>query len=91
MGKIRVSVCCQVERHSLEGHQEGVGCGNFDGRPAGRDTHTLKHTAITWALQNGASVWDCAGYFGSSAETIERTYGHHSPDFQSSAVEAMER
>ena len=52
--------------------------------------HTLKHTAITWALQRGASIWDCAGYFGTSAETIERTYGHHSPDYQDSAVKALE-
>lgn len=53
--------------------------------------HTLKHTAITWALQRGASVWDAAGFFGTSAETIERVYGHHSPQHQQSAVEAMNR
>ena len=52
--------------------------------------HTLKHTSITWALQNGATIWDCAGFFGTSAETIERTYGHHSPKFQESAVKALE-
>jgi len=53
--------------------------------------HTLKHTAITWALQRGASSWDAAGYFSTSVETIERVYGHHSPDWQRSAVEAMGR
>lgn len=53
--------------------------------------HTLKHTAITWALQNGASIWDAAGYFSTSVETIQKVYGHHSPDFQNSAVEAMNR
>jgi len=53
--------------------------------------HTLKHTAITWALQAGASVWDAAGYFSTSPETIQRVYGHHSPDHQRSAVEAIER
>ncbi len=53
--------------------------------------HTLKHTAITWALQGGASVWDCAGFFSTSPETIEKVYGHHSPDFQESALRAMER
>lgn len=53
--------------------------------------HTLKHTAITWALQNGASVWDCAGFFSTSAETIQKVYGHHSPDHQMSALRAMER
>lgn len=53
--------------------------------------HTLKHTAITWALQNGAEIWDCAGYFATSAETIEKVYGHHSPKFQESARLAMEK
>lgn len=53
--------------------------------------HTLRHTAITWTLQRGARIWDVAGYFGASVETIERTYGHHSPDWQQSAVDALER
>lgn len=53
--------------------------------------HTLKHTAITWALQNGASIWDAAGYFATSPETIEKVYGHHSPAFQESALKAVER
>lgn len=53
--------------------------------------HTLKHTAITWAIQGGASITDAAGFFATSIETIERTYWHLSPDFQAGAVEAMER
>lgn len=53
--------------------------------------HTLKHTAITWALQRGAKKWDVAGYFGTSIETIERVYGHHSPDHMESAVLAMDK
>jgi len=51
--------------------------------------HTLRHTAITWTLQRGARIWDVAGYFGASVETIERTYGHHSPYHQESAVDAL--
>lgn len=58
---------------------------------AGVTPHTLKHTAITWAMQRGAKSWDAASYFGTSVQTIESTYGHHSPDHQSSAREAMER
>lgn len=53
--------------------------------------HTLRHTAVTWALQRGAKIWDAAGYFGMSPETLERTYGHHSPAYQASAVDAMDR
>jgi len=53
--------------------------------------HTLKHTAITWALQNGATTWHCAGFFGTSQATIEKTYGHHAPDYMESALQAMEK
>jgi integrase len=53
--------------------------------------HTLKHTAITWALQGGATIWDVSGYFGTSPDTIERVYGHHSPDHQKSTIEAINR
>ena len=52
--------------------------------------HTLKHTAITWAIQGGASIPDAAGFFATSIETIERTYWHLSPDFQAGAVGALE-
>lgn len=51
--------------------------------------HTLRHTAITWALQRGARTWDVAGYFGVSIKVIEEVYGHHSPDHQESARLAM--
>lgn len=53
--------------------------------------HILKHTAITWAIQNGASVEDAASSFSTSTATIENVYWHHSPDFQQSAVEAIDR
>jgi integrase len=53
--------------------------------------HTLKHTAITWALQKGASIWETAGYFSTSPETINRVYGHHSPDYLKGAIDALNR
>lgn len=51
--------------------------------------HTLKHTAITWAMQNGMSKEDAAGFFSTTVETIERHYWHHHPDFQKEAAEKM--
>lgn len=57
---------------------------------SGATPHTLRHTAITWAMQRGARLADVAGFFGVSIEVLERTYWHHHPDFQESAVEAME-
>ncbi|RWR50373.1 integrase [Sinirhodobacter huangdaonensis] len=52
--------------------------------------HTLKHTAITWALQGGADKWHVAGFFSTSIETIERVYGHHAPDHMESAKNALD-
>jgi integrase len=51
--------------------------------------HVLKHTAITWAMQNRMSKEDAAGFFSTTVETIERHYWHHHPDFQREAAERM--
>jgi integrase len=42
--------------------------------------HTLRHTAVTWLLQAGVSIWETAGYVGMSPEMVEKVYGHHCPD-----------
>ena len=51
--------------------------------------HVLRHTAATWMMQNGADLWDAAGFLGMSVQMLERTYGHHHPDHQQSAIEAV--
>jgi integrase len=53
--------------------------------------HTLKHTAITWALQSGMQPWDASGYFGVTLDTLERVYGHHSPQHLKAAAAIMGR
>jgi len=42
--------------------------------------HTLRHTAATWLMQNGVSIWEAAGFLGMSPEMVARVYGHHHPD-----------
>lgn len=51
--------------------------------------HVLRHTAATWMMQNGADLWDAAGFLGMSVQILERTYGHHHPDHQQSAIVAV--
>jgi integrase len=62
-------------------------------RSAGIDRHITphicRHTAATWAMQQGADIWQVAGWLGMSAEVLERVYGHHHPDFQSDVAERM--
>lgn len=53
--------------------------------------HTLRHTAITWAMQRGVPLSDAAGFFGVTVEVLERVYFHHHPDFQAATAEAMNR
>lgn len=53
--------------------------------------HTLRHTAISWALQRGTKAFDVADYFGVSEEVITRTYGHHNPEHQRDVTARMDR
>ncbi len=53
--------------------------------------HVLRHTAITWAMQNGADRWEAAGMFGVTMEVLERVYAHHRPDHGATVHRAMTR
>ena len=44
--------------------------------------HIMRHTSITWAMQNGADMWEASGFFGVSIEVLQAVYGHHHADFQ---------
>jgi integrase len=50
--------------------------------------HTLRHTKATWLMQAGVPIWEAAGFLGMSVKTLERVYGHHSPDHQEQAANA---
>ena len=53
--------------------------------------HILRHTAATWAMQDGGDLWQTAGFLGMTVEILERVYGHHHPDFQRDAAAAVTR
>jgi integrase len=56
----------------------------------GVSRHTLKHTAITWACQSGkATLWELAGFFATTMETMEKRYAHHHPAHQANAAAAV--
>ncbi|MBL8687411.1 MAG: tyrosine-type recombinase/integrase, partial [Alphaproteobacteria bacterium] len=48
--------------------------------------HTLRHTAATWAAQNGATIFDIAGILGQSVVQITERYAKHQPEHLRSAV-----
>jgi integrase len=37
--------------------------------------HVLRHTAATWAMQNGADLWQAAGFLGMTVELLQGRYG----------------
>lgn len=51
--------------------------------------HILRHTAATWAMQNGADVYAAAGFLGMTVEVLQRVYGHHHPDFQADVAQKV--
>jgi integrase len=53
--------------------------------------HVLRHTAVTWAMQNGADPYDAADFFGMTMDMLMRVYGHHHPDHQKGVGEALTR
>ncbi len=53
--------------------------------------HDLRHTCATWIMQAGANTWEAAGYLGMTVQMLERTYGHHHPEYLRSVVEAFGR
>ncbi len=61
--------------------------------PGFRDVvpYTLRHTAITWMLQKGVGIWEVSGYVGTSPEMIQKTYGHHAPEYMQEAVKSFSR
>ena len=67
-----------------------VSCRHLD-RARQRHAHTLRHTAATWLMQNGAPIWEAAGFLGMSEKTLRETYGHHHPHFMRGAVDAVGR
>lgn len=75
---------------------EAAGLGWYEedkkGKPAFKTDvtpHVFRHTAATWLMQQGADVWAAAGFLGMTVDVLIETYGHHHPDFQADAADAI--
>ena len=53
--------------------------------------HTLRHTAITWAMINGMDAYAASGFFGLNLQTLLENYGHHHPSHLRAEAEIMSR
>lgn len=69
-----------------KGFKSGVRLAGLRGKVS---PHTLRHTAATWLMQQGAPLWEAAGFLGMSVEVLQQTYGHHHPEFMKGAANAI--
>ncbi|WP_316194495.1 site-specific integrase [Bradyrhizobium sp. SZCCHNRI3052] len=69
-----------------KGFSRAVGLAGLPGKVT---PHTLRHTAATWLMQRGVSIWEAAGFLGMSPEILQDTYGHHHPDYLQGAAVAI--
>jgi len=48
--------------------------------------HVLRHTRATHLLQDGVDIWAVAGLLGDDVATVEKSYGHHCPNYLGEAI-----
>lgn len=53
--------------------------------------HTLRHTAVSWMVQENVPMHIISGYVGMSIKLIQTVYGHLSPTHYQQAIEALSR
>jgi integrase len=63
----------------------------IDAKVADVTPHVLRHTAVTWAMQNAADRYAAADFFGMTFEVLDRVYGHHHPDHHKGVGDALTR
>jgi integrase len=52
--------------------------------------HTLRHTCVTWLMQDGRDPWEVSGFVGMTISTLQRVYGHHHPDHMEGVHQAFQ-
>jgi len=56
---------------------------------SGIPPHVLRHTAVTWMVQENVPMQMIARFAAMSVEMVEKRYGHHSPDYLRQAANAL--
>jgi integrase len=53
--------------------------------------HIMRHSCCTWLMAAGVDVYEVSGYTGVSVVVLLSVYGHHHPDFKSTAARATSK
>jgi integrase len=59
------------------------------GLPDDVTPHTMRHSAATHLMREGADYNDAAQFLGMSVEMLVRVYGHHHPDWQAGVADLL--
>lgn len=51
--------------------------------------HTMRHSSITWAMQDGVRMEVVSSFYSVTMEVLQDVYWHHHPDFQSEMKEVF--
>lgn len=51
--------------------------------------HMMRHSCATWLMQKGVRKREACQFLGMTADTLERRYWHHHPDFQKGPSDAF--
>ena len=52
--------------------------------------HILRHSVATWLVMDGLPIREVARMIGDTEETVEKVYGHHSPEYLKGAANALQ-
>lgn len=81
-----IKIVCHYEGRAVEDPHKSWARAIRASGLKGVTRHTLRHTRATHLMQSGkVSAWEAAGFLGMTVKTLERVYGHHSPDHQGAA------
>jgi hypothetical protein len=50
--------------------------------------HALRQSRATYMMKQRVGPWQASQSLGMSLEMLQKTYGHHHPDWQADAAEA---
>lgn len=89
--QIRFVVNRMQDGQPLAGKIRSAWAGILEDAGPGDDVvrHSLRHTAATWLMQAGVDMWEAAGWLGMTVGQLEANYGHHHPELQEEAAEAL--
>lgn len=88
---ISTSAVVEFEGRPIKSVRKAFARAASDAGLAGVTPHILRHTAASWAMQNGADLYKSADFLGMTVEILQSVYGHLRPDDHKEVGDAITR